>query len=216
MCDFEKLITNEDLELLEKALLHELEQKPDDVNVLMKLALIEFRAPFHDEEKTIEYLCRIVKLSPTYFEALVMKIYFLDHSYCSIDEAEVEHLFRISCDDAQKTAIAYYIKSWIYSPLHIKCNTETEKKYLLKSVELFPYTVYPFKRLGKILEREGKLEAAKECYRKAFSNVRDVLTKDVLTREDNRCMTPQSFINEYITGISLSYVLADDLKSLAE
>lgn len=211
MCDFEKLITNEDLELLEKALLRELEEKPNDVNVLMKLALIEFRAPFHDEEKTIEYLSRIVKISPTYFEALVMKKYFEDHSYCNVDEADPEHLLHIGCDNAQKTAIAYYIKSWIYSPLHIKCDVETEKKYLLKSIESFPNTVYPFERLGKILEREGKLEGAKECYRKAFSNARDVLTK-----EDNRCVTPQLFINEYITRISLSYVLADDLKCLAE
>lgn len=209
MCGFERLALNGDYELLEGTLLKELEQNPNDVGVLMKLALTDFKFPFYDEVKCIEYLSRIIKLSPTYFEALVMKMYCLDHCYCSVDETDLEQLFCISYNDPQKLAIAYYIKSWIYSPLHIKYNAETEKKHLLKSIELFPYMVYPFKRLGKIFEHEEKLETAKDFFRKALSNVRTVLTK-----EDNCCITPQSFIDEYITGISLSYVIADELKCL--
>lgn len=211
MCGFEKLVLNGDYELLESTLLKALEQTPDDVEILMKLALTEFRFPFCDEMKSIEYLNRVIKISPTYFEALAMKIYCMDHHCCTVDEKDLERLLCISYHDPQKLAIAYYMKSWIYSPLHTKCDADMEKKVLLKSTEIFPYTVYPFKRLGKIFECEEKPETAQDFFRKALSNVRNVLTK-----EDDCCITPQSFIDEYITGISLSDVNYDSLKSLTE
>lgn len=211
MFDFEKLAQNGNYELLENTLLKMLEQHPNDVEVLMKLALTEFKFPFYDEIKCLEYLNRILKISPRNFEALVMKIYFLDHHCCCVDEAETEQLISISYNDPQKLAIAHYIKSWIYSPLHTKCNEEREKICLFRSIDLFPYMVYPLKRLGKIFEYEKKIETAKVFFRKALSNVRNVLTT-----EGNWCITPQSFIDEYITGISLSYVIYNELEKLSE
>lgn len=211
MCDFGKLAQNGNYELLECTLLKELEQNPNDIEVLMKLAITEFMFPFYDEIKCMDYLCRIIKIAPTHFEALAMKIYCQEHYCCSVDETDLEQLLCVGYNDSQQLAIAYYMKSWIYSPLHIKCNTKTEKKYLLKSTELFPYMVYPFKRLGKIFECEGKCESAKDSFRKALSNVMNVLTK-----EGNCCTTAQSFIDEYITGISLSDINYNALKSLVE
>lgn len=210
MCGFEKPILNGDNALLEGALLKELEQAPDDAEILMNLALTEFKFPFCDEMKSVEYLNRIIKLSPTCFEALAMKMYCMDHHCCTVDETDLDQLLCISYHDPQKLAIAYYIKSWIYSPLHIKCDVDMEKKILLKSTEIFSYT-HPLKRLGKIFEQEENPETAQVFFRKALSHVRNVLAKG-----DDCCITPQSFIDEYITGISLSDVNYNSLKSLTE
>lgn len=211
MYDYRELIYSGDFETLEKKLIYKLKSEPCNVDVLMMLALTELKYPMCDEIKCIEYLNRILEITPNCFSANIIKLYCMEHLYVEIDRTCLERLSSSKKLNATERAIVYYINSWEYSALHKKCNLLYEQYYLMKSIELYPCMVNVNKSIGCIMEKYEKKEVAKKYYSYALKNVRKVITKQCKYNP----ITAQSFIDEYITGFVMSEINYENLKRLA-
>lgn len=211
MYDYRELIYGGDFETLEKELICKLKSEPCNVNILMMLALTELKYPMCDEIRCIEYLNRILEITPNCFPANIIKLYCKEQLYVEVDRICLERLLSSKELNVTERAIVYYISSWEYSALHKKCNPLHEQYYLMKAIELYPCMVNANKSIGRIMEKCEKKAVAKKYYRYALKNVHKVITKQCKYNP----ITAQSFIDEYITGFVMSEINYENLKRLA-
>lgn len=184
-------IENRDFQTGEKCLLQKLQKSPFDIGILFQLALIRLQMPFEDDDGAVGYLNKIIEIEPYNFEAIIIKMY-LQNFYCGMDE-DFQKLVQHQWEKAGDRAIAYYIVSWKYG--YDKADEGMEEFWLIKSIEEYPYFVYPYTKLAYIKEHKGMYKEAKRYYLNAINNIvkSEFLPEDAINKE--------AFINEYILGI---------------
>lgn len=206
----EELLHEQQFEKIEKILLEHLQNHRNDIDTLMKLAMV--RLQFEDDDTAIHYLNEILKIEAFHFQALVIKMY-LQNFYCNMDK-DLDKIMHFDWKDPYRLSIADYIISWQYQDLYHGRWVEKEVYWLKKSIHTCSDLVWPYKKLARSHVNRKQFDDAKECYCHALRNVRSTEFSD----ED--AISAQAFIDEYITGVLMSDInyklLKQDYESLKE
>ena len=71
--DLLQAIKDDDVEMAEWIVKQQLEKDKTNVNLWLKLALIELQLPFEDYESALKCIKEIYQLSPNHLEALILE-----------------------------------------------------------------------------------------------------------------------------------------------
>ena len=207
--DLSQAIKEYDMETAERIVKQQLEKDKTNVNLWLKLALIELQLPFEDYESALKCIEQIYQLSPNYLDALILETEIRWH-YLIITEALAKRLEKAiaTCDCNEKKSILYYLLSLYY---FTERNFEKEKINLEKSIQLCDQYVYPYESLGILLQDSDK-EKSKKMFCRALKNVRKIYQK-----EDFHDFTDfNTYVAEFITGTAISSINYDSIKESAE
>ena len=202
-------IKDDDVETAEWIVKQQLERDKTNVDLWLKLAVIELQFPFDDYESALKCIEQIYQLSPNYLDALILETEIRWH-YLIITEALAKRLEKAIavCDCDEKRSILYYLLSLYY---FTERNFEKEKINLEKSIQLCDQYVYPYKALGILLWELDK-EKSKEMFYRALRNVKKVYRDD-----DFYDFTDfDTYVAEFITGTAISSINYDSIKESAE
>ena len=203
----EELLKKGQFKEIEKKLLFQLEEEKNNINLLLKLAMVRLQYPFEDEETSIKYLNQVLQIEPYHFQALVIKMYLQNYYYGEMDE-DFGKLLDYDWKTNYNKAIVYYIRSWQFSWWK-NVNEGKKIEWLKKSIEVYPYFVYPYEKLGSLYLKRDDLKNAQKYYQYALKNV---ISTDFLFDDS---INPQAFIDEYITGVKLSSINYNSLREKA-
>ena len=160
--DLSQAIKEYDMETAERIVKQQLERDKTNVDLWLKLAVIELQFPFDDYESALKCIEQIYQLSPNYLDALILETEIRWH-YLIITEALVKRLEKAiaTCDCNEKKSILYYLLSLYY---FTERNFEKEKINLEKSIQLCDQYVYPYESLGILLQDSDKEKSKKINY----------------------------------------------------
>ena len=207
--DLSQAIKEYDMETAERIVKQQLERDKTNVDLWLKLAVIELQFPFDDYESALKCIEQIYQLSPNYLDALILETEIRWH-YLIITEALVKRLEKAiaTCDCNEKKSILYYLLSLYY---FTERNFEKEKINLEKSIQLCDQYVYPYESLGILLQDSDK-EKSKKMFCRALKNVRKIYQK-----EDFHDFTDfNTYVAEFITSTAISSINYDSIKESAE
>ncbi len=207
--DLSQAIKEYDMETAERIVKQQLERDKTNVDLWLKLAVIELQFPFDDYESALKCIEQIYQLSPNYLDALILETEIRWH-YLIITEALAKRLEKAiaTCDCDEKKSILHYLLSLYY---FTERDFEKEKINLEKSIQLCDQYVYPYESLGILLQDSDK-EKSKKMFCRALKNVRKIYQK-----EDFHDFTDfNTYIAEFITGTAISSINYDSIKELAE
>ena len=207
--DLSQAIKEYDMETAERIVKQQLERDKTNVDLWLKLAVIELQFPFDDYESALKCIEQIYQLSPNYLDALILETEIRWH-YLIITEALAKRLEKAipTCDCDEKKSILHYLLSLYY---YTEKDIESEKINLEKSIQLCDQYVYPYKRLGYLLS-ESNHEKSKEMFCCALKNVKKVYKDD-----DFYDFTDfDTYVAEFVTGTAISSSNYEFIKELAE
>ena len=207
--DLSQAIKEYDMETAERIVKQQLEQDSTNIDLWLKLTLIELQFPFDDYESALKCIEQIYQLSPNYLDALILETEIRWH-YLIITEALVKRLEKAiaTCDCNEKKSILHYLLSLYY---FTERDFEKEKINLEKSIQLCDQYVYPYESLGILLQDSDK-EKSKKMFCRALKNVRKIYQK-----EDFHDFTDfNTYVAEFITGTAISSINYDSIKESAE
>lgn len=202
-------IKDDDMETAERIVKQQLERDKTNVDLWLKLAVIELQFPFDDYESALKCIEQIYQLSPNYLDALILETEIRWH-YLIITEALAKRLEKAiaTCDCDEKKSILHYLLSLYY---FTERDFEKEKINLEKSIQLCDQYVYPYESLGILLQDSDK-EKSKKMFCRALKNVRKIYQK-----EDFHDFTDfNTYVAEFITGTAISSINYDSIKESAE
>ena len=205
--DLLQAIKDDDVEMAEWIVKQQLEKDKTNVNLWLKLALIELQLPFEDYESALTCIEEIYQLSPNHLEALILEAEIHWH-YLAIMEDLAKRLSEVTCNCKEKQAMILYLLSLYY---FTERDFEKEKINLEKSIQLCDQYVYPYESLGILLQDSDK-EKSKKMFCRALKNVRKIYQK-----EDFHDFTDfNTYVAEFITGTAISSINYDSIKESAE
>ena len=207
--DLSQAIKEYDMETAERIVKQQLERDKTNVDLWLKLAVIELQFPFDDYESALKCIEQIYQLSPNYLDALILETEIRWH-YLIITEALAKRLEKAiaTCDCDEKKSILHYLLSLYY---FTERDFEKEKINLEKSIQLCDQYVYPYESLGILLQDPDK-EKSKKMFCRALKNVRKIYQK-----EDFHDFTDfNTYVAEFITGTAISSINYDSIKESAE
>ena len=202
-------IKDDDVETAEWIVKQQLERDKTNVDLWLKLAVIELQFPFDDYESALKCIEQIYQLSPNYLDALILETEIRWH-YLIITEALAKRLEKAiaTCDCDEKKSILHYLLSLYY---FTERDFEKEKINLEKSIQLCDQYVYPYESLGILLQDSDK-EKSKKMFCRALKNVRKIYQK-----EDFHDFTDfNTYVAEFITGTAISSINYNSIKESAE
>ncbi|CVI70080.1 hypothetical protein NDGK_01756 [Clostridiales bacterium CHKCI001] len=205
--DLLQTIKEDNVEMAEWIVKQQLEKDKTNVNLWLKLALIELQLPFEDYESALKCIKEIYQLSPNHLEALILEAEIHWH-YLAITGDLAKRLSEVTCNCKEKQAMILYLLSLYY---YTEKDIESEKINLEKSIQLCDQYVYPYKRLGYLLS-ESNHEKSKEMFCCALKNVKKVYKDD-----DFYDFTDfDTYVAEFVTGTAISSSNYEFIKELAE
>lgn len=207
--DLSQAIKEYDMETAERIVKQQLERDKTNVDLWLKLAVIELQFPFDDYESALKCIEQIYQLSPNYLDALILETEIRWH-YLIITEALAKRLEKAiaTCDCDEKKSILHYLLSLYY---FTERDFEKEKINLEKSIQLCDQYVYPYKRLGYLLS-ESNHEKSKEMFCCALKNVKKVYKDDDFYEFTDF----DTYVAEFVTGTAISSSNYEFIKELAE
>ena len=204
MWDIAQAIREGNVEEAETILKKEIEKNPKSIELWTKLCLTELQFPFEDEISALSCIEEIYKLSPLDANTLLLEAEIRNSRWGGISEELLLKLKMIRGSN-DIMAMSKYEQSKYYN---LKGNKEIEKKCILESIEYCSQFCYPYKRLGWILEKEGKIEESKEAFRKALANVKKIY----YGKEFYDFTDIQTYFNEFIRGTEITDINYDVIK----
>ncbi|CVI70137.1 hypothetical protein NDGK_01767 [Clostridiales bacterium CHKCI001] len=109
--DLSQAIKEYDMETAEWIVKRQLEQNKTNIELWLKLAVIELQFPFDDYESALKCIEKIYQLSPDYLDALILETEIHWH-YLIITEALAKRLEKViaicDCDEKNQSCIISY------------------------------------------------------------------------------------------------------------
>lgn len=192
------------LERMEHLLINFLEDHGDDVDILIKLALVEFTVPWIDGTRSSYYLNRALSVSPNNVQALLL-LAEIQTSSIGMQKQVLDQLKSIKTTNEQDQALVYYAQSLYYLFNHP--NSSEHEVTLIKSIEMFSGYVRPQLNLGDVYARKGEKLKACRLFESALKNIKQVLTGNELAD----IADPERYIDIYLKGMMISDILYDSI-----
>lgn len=199
---------NEDLVLeMERVLEEYLKAQPNDEEMLVKLALVEYTSPPGDYEKAIHVLNKVLTLNPLNTKALLIYAE-IESIYWGIQPKTLERLQVMMTEDKQEEALMWYEQALYY---RMKEDSENMVKALERSLKAYSGFVFPLTCLARYYKLIGEYEGAQRLYKEALANVKTVGDGEPFID----ILNSDRFIDQFIKGIYLSSGTYESIKKNA-
>jgi len=202
-----KEVSLKSLEKTEHLLRSYMKNDRNDIELLIRLAILQLYPPLSDEIKCIEYLEQILEFDEANEKALIILGFVKEWRLCGLDKVLLEKLINLDVANRETASMINYILGWHY----LYKDAKLFEKYLENSISLYPYHVNNFIDLGKHYINIGKMQVGRNLLKTAIKNIRHVFTTDEIFIIPTDITSPDDFINENIKGI---YITEDNLNSL--
>ena len=160
-------------EIIRLNLEKKLHQKPNDIETLLLLSLVELLCSDTNREKSADFLKKILTIcKETEAIALVFLTYIRDLSY--IDEALMKRVDNLHTDNAEINSMLKYAVSLFYDQNTQFKNPILEEKYLKESIDFYQGHVWNYLNLARLYRDQDKKTESKLLAQKAMANVKKI------------------------------------------
>lgn len=187
----------------------------DSVDDFLNYILIQLVPPLDDYYNAINLLQTYAfEYGYNDFRIVVLGSYLSSTWFHFEENAFIESLTKyIDKVDKQSQSIIYYLLAYDIYMKNEKNFPCQYIEFLEKSISLSNRFVYNYVRLAEISPKKK----ARELMDIAISNVETVLTESELENMDiNDFLTYDAYIEEFILGVNISYVIYEELKQMQE
>lgn len=200
---------------MEKLLEEAIKNDPQNPELLLKLAILEFDMPFLDDEKCIASIQKIFEYDPHNATALILLAYMNYHFFRMIDKSLFDRLNSLKTGNNETDSLLKYAATWYYAhdcyePASRDITNQVEK-LLLESIKKCQSHVHNYEELACMYLHQNRYDEALTAIRHAIQNVVKIYGEDIEKRDDTDV---QKFFNYYITGIDIMGWAYKELKAL--
>ena len=195
------------LEIIKNLIDEYLVKNPEDTDVRLRLAMLEFTLPWEDPELISKYLNEIFKYDPGNVYATLTLACIQYTLWGKITNEAFSKLNNLSSENPEINSMIELAKAWYYE---YKNNNELYEKRLLSSINYYDKHVENYRSLAYFYTQKGKKDEAKKFAKKALDNVKVVYAQDFSTIDITDI---EKFINEYLKG---THITDSNLKSIYE
>ena len=193
---------------IEKLLEQALNKDPHNIDLLLRLAILEQEVPLADHERSTSILENILKRDPSNAIALLLLSYV--NYYCIpgiLNESLFQKLISLKTGNKETDSMLKYAASWFYTD---HTNNNNLEQLLKESIKTCQSHVYNYSKLAGLYLKQNRPTEAKLLVQKALKNV-----VKIYTDEDCHDITNvQEFLGERIKGIYLTTINFQTLKKI--
>lgn len=192
-----------------------LQANPNDVEMWLRLAVLENSPPLCYFPKAIDCLQKVLEIDPNNFEAAMLYAY-TNYYHTPEKEFAIENLQilnSLKTDDPEKQSMIEYAKSLLYSRLSSEKYIIEYEQALLKSISLHQKHVRNYWALFN-LYRGKKPHKAIEFATTAIKNVQKIYPRK--KQKDYDWTNYNEHINEFIKGTHLTTEVFEMLEESLE
>lgn len=180
-----------------------LQEYPNDTDMWLRLAMVEFTPPLEDYERIEKYIEAILKYDPTNIKGILVLAYV---QYILRGKIYEELFVRLKTlcviEDKEWLSMIYLAMAWYYE-------TTDEEKYeqlLLESIRYCDKHVNNFDLLGGLYLKTGRGVEGKKILQFAISNVQEVTSGGFADVDDVEFFFNERFKGTYITRENLRFI----------
>jgi len=196
-----------------------LSNDPNNIELLLQLALVEPRNLLGGYEAAIISTQKILSYDPDNIIALIIWAYKI-YIYGKSDESLLKKLTSIKTNAAEINSMLLYITSWFY----IGKDDKKQEELLRQSINEYPGHVCNYAELAKLYSKQGKNEEARKLWEKALDNIKmfsnsdsiDYITEVPYQDGTEYIVDLNEFLNTVIKGTHSLASIVEDLKKKAE
>ncbi|WP_375105169.1 tetratricopeptide repeat protein [Paenibacillus sp. RS8] len=200
MNEFEKeifeAVRNYDIEKVETIIEQKLKITPNDIDLLMRLAVTLINVPLVDYGKSLACLSRILEYDKKNVEATILECCIHYYHLGGIDENLVSKINNIYVFNSDISSIKKLILSWYFA--------DTDKikqlEMLRGSIAINPNNVNSYVQLGSILIEQGNVKEGRSLIKKALENIKLVYDQNTIFDFSDF----NEYLNQKVRGIHLS------------
>lgn len=193
---------------IEKLLEEQLRHEPNNVELWLRLAVLELASPLNDCYKGIACLEKILALEENNPVALLLLAYINHYELGGINKTLMEKLNSIHTNSAELNSMLKYAISWFY----FEKDAKLEEQFLKASISIYKNHVWNYVRLAKLCFKQSRKVEAKDFIQTALKNVKKVYSPGEYIGFDITDIN--KFLNENIKGIYLSKENIKEFKKL--
>lgn len=197
-------------EKLKAQLEEQVQTDPNNIDLLLRLALFELEPPEGDPDKCIEYLNRVLSLDENNATALLFFAHLHEYVVWFIPDELLAKIETLYTDNDEYNSMLKYVASWSYGKFR-KNIPEKEEALLKESIKLYSRHVWNYVNLAELYAAQGKITESQELAKKALSNVKKVYSCEVLEYDPTNIT---DFLNAEIKRIYLTDVQFGLIKKL--
>lgn len=189
-------LTEYDVEKVENIIELQLIEYPNDIILLLRLAVTVLNVPLVDYPKSLNCLKHIFELNKNNVEATILECCINYYHLAGIDEKLVRKINNLDIFDTDINSIKMLILSW-----HFANKDRIQQVQMLRqAIALSPNNVFPYVQLGRISLEQGNITEGRSLIRIALENIK--LVYGVNTYHDFSDFN--EYLNEKVRGIHLS------------
>ena len=197
------------LEIIKNLIDEYLVKNPEDTDVRLRLAMLEFTPPWEDPELISEYLNEIFKYDPNNIYATLTLACIQDTLRGEITDEVFAKLNNLSSENPEINSMIELAKAWYYK---CKNNNELYEKHLLSSISYCNKHVGNYRALAYLCTQKKEKDKAKKFARKALNNVQVVYIQGSITDITD----VENFINTYLKGTLITEPNLESIYELLE
>ena len=183
---------NRKLEAVEQLLLTYLESNPNDIEILIRTAFLEYQTPWLDYIRSGEYLERVLELEPFNVDALLLAADIIYTCVPYEDTGINSELLQLKGLEPEKQSMVYLALARLYE--------KSKEEFLVASVKSYDHHFWNKCKLGELYLSQGKIKEAKILIESALENVK-IYDKDVFKEDPYNV---RIYFNEIYKGIWLN------------
>lgn len=187
-----------------------LKKNPDNIELWIRLAILELSPPLADYYKSIDCLKRVLEYENDNFYAIVLLAYVNDSRLGGVQEELYNKLCMCRTTDNEEKSIVEMAKSWYYR----HNDMGMYEKQLVSSISLCGSHVWNRVELGQLNIRNGMYEEGTNYIKSALKNVKLVYSTNEVTSYDLTDF--REFFNEHLKGTHLTQENFNFIKGLLE
>ena len=190
------------------ALLREkIKQEPNNIEWLLRLAIVIQYPPIVDTDKSLELLEQVLKLDSKNVTAILLIAYI--HHYClaGLDKTIFDRITTFQTNNDEEKAMLAYAASWFYQDQQDPIG---EKHWLLESIKHCNKHVWNHRTLARQYVVENQNNEAKKHLQQALHNIVKIYSGNFNDYDETDV---NEFINERIKGIYLTREFATEIEA---
>ena len=174
-----------------------LNAEPGNIEVWLRLAILQLRTNLNDLEKCEFCLRKVLFYDNNNMDALILLAFVQLWCLGGLDKEIKEKLMALECSDCEVMSMKYYILAWHYYDDDIR----KAEEMFLKSIEKYSYHVNNYADLGMLYINMNESEKGKKFISIAINNVKCICDTSNSDDEVYDVTNLDDYINERIKGV---------------
>lgn len=194
--EISEAIENYDIEKAETIIEQQLLVYPNNIDLLIRLAVAVLTVPLVDYPKSLACINRIYKQDEKNRAATILECCVHYYHLAGIDEKLARKINNIDVNNAYTDSIKRLILSWHFAVI----DREKQVEMLSQAIALDPNNVESYIQLGRIFIDQGNVTEGRSLIKKALKNIKLVYDKNNIFDFSDF----NEYLNQKVRGIHLS------------